>query len=50
MHEDPVVRLDADLGRKSLTCDEPLDGIDVHGAQRPEILNSLFHVDIQPSP
>ena len=27
---------------------EPLDGIDVHGAQRPKTLISLFHVDIQP--
>ena len=31
-------------------CDEPLDRIDVHGAQRPKILSSLFYVDIQPSP
>ena len=32
----------------SLTCDEPLDGLDVHGAQRPEMLSSLFCVDVQP--
>ena len=32
------------------TCFEPLDRIDVHGAQRPKILSSLFYVDIQPSP
>ena len=32
-----------------LTCDEPLDRIDVHGAQRPKTLSSLFfYVDIQP--
>ena len=33
---------------ESLTCDEPLDRIDMHGAQCPKILSSLFHVDIQP--
>ena len=27
---------------KSLTCDEPLDRTDMHGAQRPKILSSLF--------
>ena len=30
---------------KSLTCDEPLDRIDEHGAQRPKTLSSLFCVD-----
>ena len=34
---------------KSLTCDEPLDRIDVHGAQRPKTLSSLFCVDVQTS-
>ena len=29
---------------------QPLDRIDVHGAQRPKILSSLFYVDMQPSP
>ena len=29
-----------------MTCDEPLDGIDVHGAQRPKMLSSLFYVDM----
>ena len=29
-------------------CDEPLDRIDVHGAQRPKMLSSLFCVDVQP--
>ena len=24
----------------------PLDRIDVHGAQRPKMLSSLFHVDV----
>ena len=30
----------------TLTSDEPLDRIDEHGAQRPEMLSSLFCVDI----
>ena len=39
-------RQGACVRHKSLTCDEPLDRIDVHGAQRPKILSSLFCVDI----
>ena len=33
---------------KSLTCDEPLDRIDVHSAQRPETLSSLFSGTVSP--
>ena len=35
---------------KSLICDKPPDRIDEHGAQRLNLLSSLFYVDVQPSP
>ena len=42
------MRLPLSQRHGSLTFDEPLDRIDVHCAQRPKMLSSLFYVDIQP--